>query len=383
MKGHKSFKEMIAERDQLEFEYLSGDGTPVDESSLSRLWKHHMEHPCGTISAFRHENTKEENIKLTQSLKYSIGKRGYSYTLIKGHFPEKDKEGKEHQVEELSFFVVDEHDQGYTLLETLLELGKQYKQESITFALPGEVFDLYDTSKELKSAIASRKPLGKFTGGNSGIMGYSVVKGRPFVFERIYDSYYAIPRINLAESSLSRIWKKHKESDSGTISACRGNLTKEENKKRTLELKTLLIKAGYSVTAVNGVYIENYNSPDAREVHEKSFIVFDYKNLGTLKQDLIKFGKKFDQDSITYSEQGKDYYLIGTNRTGYPGMNVEIKLGKPMFGTNGEFFSTVKGRPFVFEHLSQDPYSYDCRLYSYNISTILCLKKMENFVLSE
>lgn len=383
MKGHKSFKEMIAERDQREFEYLSGDGTPVDESSLSRLWKYYMNHPCGTISAFRHENTREENIKLTQSLKGLIDAHGYSYTLIKGYYKETDKNGKTHDVEEFSLFVVDEHDQGYTLLRSLLEFGKQFKQESITFALPGEDFYLYDTTKDLKHAVSTKKLLGHFSGGFKGNYAYSKIRGRPFVFKEFYDNRYKTKRINLEESSLSRIWKKHKESDSGTISACRGNLTKEENKKRTLELKTLLIKAGYSVTAVNGVYIENYNSPDAREVHEKSFIVFDYKNLGTLKQDLIKFGKKFDQDSITYSEQGKDYYLIGTNRTGYPGMNVEIKLGKPMFGTNGEFFSTVKGRPFVFEHLSQDPYSYDCRLYSYNISTILCLKKMENFVLSE
>ena len=188
----------------------------------------------------------------------------------------------------------------------------------------------------------------------------------------------------LDESSLSRLWKKYHEFDSGTISACRGNLTKDENKQRTMQLKTDLIKLDYSVTAVNGVYIENYGKDDAREVHEKSFIVFDHKNKGTLKDDLIKLGKKYDQDSITFnSVKDGNYYLIGTNRTGYPGYEKQIKLGKPMFGKNGEFFSIVKGRPFVFENLTSDNYSFDCTTLSYNISTIQCLKKMDDFILSE
>lgn len=188
----------------------------------------------------------------------------------------------------------------------------------------------------------------------------------------------------LSESSLSRLWRKYQESDSGTISACRGNLDKKENSQRTLSLKTDLIKLGYSVTAINGVYIENYGSPDAREVHEKSFIVFDYKNTGNLKSDLVKLGRKYDQDSVTFnSVKDGAYYLIGTNRTGYPGYGKEVKLGKPMFGQNGEFFSSVKGRPFVFEELIKEDYSFDCTMLSYNISTIQCLKKMDGFCLSE
>lgn len=189
---------------------------------------------------------------------------------------------------------------------------------------------------------------------------------------------------SINESSLSRIWRKYKEFDSGTISACRGDLSKKENNQRTLELKTDLIKLGYSVTSVNGVYIENYGKEDSREVHESSFIVFDHKNSKNLKNDLINLGKKFNQDSITFSnsEDGK-YYLIGTNSTGYPGINKEVVLGKPMFGANGEFFSSIKGRPFVFEELDSGFYDFDCSITSYNISTIQCLKKLPDFVLSE
>lgn len=186
----------------------------------------------------------------------------------------------------------------------------------------------------------------------------------------------------LNESSLSRLWQKYHEFDSGTISACRGNLTKEENKKRTLQLKTDLMKLGHSVTAVKGVYKENYGQKDEREVHEDSFIVFDQKNTGKLKEDLMKLGAKYDQDSITYTDK-TDYFLIGTNKTGYPGFHKEVKLGKPMFGKNGEFFSSVNGRPFVFESVGQSHYDFDCVPTSYNISTNMCLKKMPDFILSE
>ena len=50
------------------------------------------------------------------------------------------------------------------------------------------------------------------------------------------------------------------------------------------------------------------------------------------------------------------YYLISTNECeeGYPGVGkigVEVKLGKPIFGKDGEFHSKVNGRPFVFEDI--------------------------------
>lgn len=44
-----------------------------------------------------------------------------------------------------------------------------------------------------------------------------------------------------------------------------------------MRLKTDLIRKGYSVTAINGKYIENYGKPNATDVNERSFIVFDVK----------------------------------------------------------------------------------------------------------
>lgn len=164
------------------------------------------------------------------------------------------------------------------------------------------------------------------------------------------------------ESSLSRIWQHVKEHDSGTITAFRSfkdcgdgeKFTKSDNKKRNSILKAKLLNLGYGVTKVAGTYIENFGSDNEIEVKEESYLVVDLKDSGKLKKDLIKLGKEFEQDSITYSKKSGEYFLISSNtcKNGYPGkgsIGKEVKLGKPMFSKSGEFHSKVNGRPFVFD----------------------------------
>jgi len=153
-----------------------------------------------------------------------------------------------------------------------------------------------------------------------------------------------------------------KEHESGTISAFRSardcnqglEFSKSENKKNSKILKAKLLKAGFGVTKIDGTYIENYKSDNEIEVKEESYLVINLKDDKNFKQKLIDFGSEFEQDSITYQNKDSDYYLISTNECeeGYPGfgkIGVEVKLGKPIFGKDGEFHSKVNGRPFVFE----------------------------------
>lgn len=176
----------------------------------------------------------------------------------------------------------------------------------------------------------------------------------------------------LNESSLSRVWRQTQKHDSGTITAFRdardcnnGDLyTRKEKEKQNAILRAKLLKKGYGITKVKGTYIENYNTPNAKEVKEDSYLVVDLENSGNLKKDLIKLGSEFEQDSITYqnNETGK-YYLISTNKCpeGYPGsgkIGVEIKLGKSLFGKDGEFHSKVNGRPFVFESFNSELHKF-------------------------
>lgn len=169
---------------------------------------------------------------------------------------------------------------------------------------------------------------------------------------------------HLSESSLSRVYKLHTQHESGTLSAFRyadncgegTPLTKKENRDRNALLKAKLLKLGYGVTLIRGVYVENYNSDQAKEVQEESFIVVDLKDKGTLKEDIATLGKYFEQDSVTYSEKGGEYYIIGTSHCefAYPSYGQEIKLGTPMFGSDGVFHSKVNGRPFVFAEAPHD-----------------------------
>ena len=165
----------------------------------------------------------------------------------------------------------------------------------------------------------------------------------------------------LTESSLSRIYNQAKEHDSGTISAFRSKrdcntgevYTKKENLARSKTLKRDLLALGYGVTKIAGTYIENYGTKNAIEVKEESYIVIDLKDQNNLLADLKKLGLKYEQDSVTFQKLNDTYQLVGTNKCpdGYPGYGKKVKLGKPIYGKDGEFHSKVNGRPFVFESI--------------------------------
>ena len=174
----------------------------------------------------------------------------------------------------------------------------------------------------------------------------------------------------LNKSSLSRIFEHYTKHQTGTISAFRyaedcgkgREYTLSENKKRSAKLKALLLKEGYGLTPIDGTYIEGYGTDDVIEVDEDSYFVVDLKDKGQLKKDLIKYGKMFEQDSITFAEPNGAYYIISTNTCGgYPGfgkIGVEDKLGTPKFGkankSDDEFFSKIRGRGFVFKELGEN-----------------------------
>jgi hypothetical protein len=158
----------------------------------------------------------------------------------------------------------------------------------------------------------------------------------------------------LKESSLSRIQSQIKKYDSGIITAFRDRedcgkgpkIKRSEKMKRNAELKAELIKSGYGVTSVNGAWLEN----GEKEVKENSFFVVDLLDKGTLKRDLMRLGEKYEQDGVIFIKDGL-VYLIGTNDCpdAYPGYGNVDKLGKSKFGKSGEFYTKIKGRPFVFE----------------------------------
>ena len=158
-------------------------------------------------------------------------------------------------------------------------------------------------------------------------------------------------REHLAESSLSRLWRHNEKHQCGAISGWRGGNTKEENAQNNREIKAVLRRRGYGVTHIDGNYIENFGTDDAKEVGEDSFFVVDLQDTGNLEKDLAALGKRFDQDSVLIIPKGgKGAYLLGTNGSDFPGMGNTITVGNSRYGrAAGEFLSRVKGRAFAFE----------------------------------
>jgi len=148
----------------------------------------------------------------------------------------------------------------------------------------------------------------------------------------------------ISESSNSRIYNWFNYSDCAILTAFRGNLRRDENIKRNAELKKILMKKGYSITEVKGVYIENYKRENPREVLENSFLVCNSNQYNGFKSFIIDLGKEYDQDSVLICPRGgKNAFLYGTNHTGYPGMDESEDVGNLKMKKDGEFYSRKSG----------------------------------------
>jgi len=177
--------------------------------------------------------------------------------------------------------------------------------------------------------------------------------------EKPFKKFIAESKKFLQESSLSRIYRRMDKHDYGTISAFRGNYTHEENMQRNKSLVSKMLAKGYSVTAIDGGYIENYDNDELenQEVFENSYFVADIKDKGTLEKDLRKWGEMFEQDSVMFGNAGEKPSLIGTSKR--PGQKLSygqkiMSFDASKFGYKGMFFSKVNNRPFTFESLIHD-----------------------------
>lgn len=179
----------------------------------------------------------------------------------------------------------------------------------------------------------------------------------------------------LLEASLSRAWEWMQKHDCATISAMRKdpydlsacvnppNVDKEDahlalnnqpksidalNKLRNKSLKANLLRLGYGVTAVDGSYVEDFGLPTAKHVNEDSFFVVNIKDDPGFIQKLEFLGQKFCQDSVLIIPKGgKSTYLLGTNNS-WPGLGVKIQQGDATFGSEQQFMTKIRNRPFSF-----------------------------------
>ena len=172
----------------------------------------------------------------------------------------------------------------------------------------------------------------------------------------------------LNESNTKRLYKHLMNYDCAVITAYRDSLkgclkgslgidkedsefielTKKENQSRNKVLLTALLRLKYGVTSVVGTYIENYMTDNEVPVSEHSFFVVNLTNDPKFKENLIKFGKYFCQDSVLFMDKGDvNNYLYGTNNS-HPGVGNIGQLGKWKDGTS-EYMTTKNKKSFYLE----------------------------------
>lgn len=224
------------------------------------------------------------------------------------------------------------------------------------------------------------------------------------------------PDLSIQESSLSRIWQKIQDHTCGAISGHRSERTRAENRAANQMIKRYLLGKNYSVTAIQGNYIEDMstkkfmvkkseedrvrylsfkeaNKPPVwidnvnhattfddkdeaskmsekyggeaaqhvKEVVEDSFFVCNHKvdgdDGGDLERDLFRMGNKTDQDSILIVPVGgKAAYLLGTSKreNSFPGYKKTHSSGSGKYGrASGQFLSRIRGRAFAFEEIER------------------------------
>ena len=179
----------------------------VEESSLSRLFKHMDKNDIGIISASRDQDDNgnplsyKDNQKRTEQLLKELRNRGYGPTKLRGHFEEEDPTDKKKKikVKETAFFVVGKD--GRDLLKDLKTLGKKFDQDSILHKAKGK-----------KAVVAgTRAGISDFTVGNFNVPklgqefdALSKIGGRTFIFKECRQT----GGLNIASSQLRKLQLK-------------------------------------------------------------------------------------------------------------------------------------------------------------------------------
>lgn len=143
------------------------------------------------------------------------------------------------------------------------------------------------------------------------------------LFESIYrengQKYVLLDKFPLLEDKVNRLINNHAKNGFAVISACRSNLSPEENLQRTDDLKQDLKDLGWSYTiSYGGGFTEKIADDgtkgfdvDKPQFNEISFVVYNYNRFGDrdLLDDAIALCDKYEQDDIYYQEpNGKAYW---------------------------------------------------------------------------
>ena len=125
--------------------------------------------------------------------------------------------------------------------------------------------------------------------------------------------------------------------------------SKKENKLRNRELSATLLRLGYGVTKVDGVYVENFGHPDSRICDEESFLVVNKNDDDDFFDNIFRLSEYYNQDCFCYKAKNDNVgYNVGTNGADYPGYGEEVRNGKFVVGVKNEFMTRLNNKGFAF-----------------------------------
>lgn len=167
----------------------------------------------------------------------------------------------------------------------------------------------------------------------------------------------------LMETNWHRLMNQYKPTGFCMVSACRGEYSPAENKKRTAELKHDLENKGFWPIKVSGGWIENQGTEDEVAVGEDTWFVpffFGNKNFSASQDDFFstktffkwcrELGTKYEQESILYCPpNGKPRYVQTTEKDygdGPVGIGTHtMKFDKEVIGDNDAPYFTDLSDP--------------------------------------
>ena len=182
----------------------------INESSLSRVVHHMVDHDCGTVTAHRAKEgcggpddksySREDNKKRNRQLYAILESLGYGVTEVDGAYIENFGKPTAIEVTEDVYFVVDLKDTG-NLEKNLTRLGEQFDQDSIMFIPKGKMGILIGTNQCSDfPGYGKKMPFSSRSFGKPGEF-MTKVRNRPFIFEDSFlekpcnENYYSVANI--------------------------------------------------------------------------------------------------------------------------------------------------------------------------------------------
>jgi len=176
----------------------------LNESGLSRVWRHVKDHDTAFISAERNDpNDKStcigrpspqmNNKRRQRDLKAALLARQYGVTAVSGNYVENFGTPQAVEVAENSFFVVNINDDEMFLSE-IEKLGEYFCQDSVLLVPHGLNGYLLGTSNATFPGYGAKIDVGRPVFGEDGEF-LTRVNNRPLVFKETLHVYESLSRL--------------------------------------------------------------------------------------------------------------------------------------------------------------------------------------------